>query len=47
MGFITAKVPDLGEDSTRVNKISFSRKEVRGNIVNRGFFYEWTKDEMM
>lgn len=45
-GFITAKVPDLGEDSTRVNKISFSRKEVRGNIVNRGFFYEWTKDEM-
>jgi len=46
MGFITAKLPELGEDSERVNKVSFSRKEVRGSIKNRGFFYEWTKDEM-
>lgn len=46
MGFITAKLPELGENATRVNKISFSRKEVRGTIKNRGFFYEWTKDEM-
>jgi len=46
MGYIAAKLPDLGEDSERVNKISFSRKEVRGSIKNRGFFYEWTKDEM-
>ena len=46
MGFITAKLPELGEDSDRINKVSFSRKEVRGNIKNRGFFYEWTKDEM-
>lgn len=46
MGFISAKMPDLGEDSARVNKVSYSRKEVRGSIVNRGIFYEWTKDEM-
>lgn len=46
MGFINGKMPDLGEDSERQNKISFSRKEVRGSIVNRGVFYEWTKDEM-
>jgi len=45
-GFITGKLPDLGEDSGRVNKVSFSRKEVRGNIVNRGFFFEWSKDEV-
>lgn len=45
-GYIAAKMPDLGEDSERVNKVSFSRKEVRGTIQNRGFFYEWTKDEM-
>lgn len=45
-GFIAGKLPDLGEDSGRVNKVSFSRKEVRGSITNRGFFYEWTKDEV-
>lgn len=46
MGYIAGKLPELGEDSARVNKVSFSRKEVRGSIKNRGFFYEWTKDEM-
>jgi len=45
-GFINGKLPDLGEDAGRVNKVSFSRKEVKGNIVNRGFFFEWSKDEV-
>ena len=45
-GFIAGKLPDLGEESGRVNKVSFSRKEVKGNIVNRGFFFEWSKDEV-
>jgi len=45
-GFIEGKLPDLSEDSGRVNKVSFSRKEVKGNIVNRGFFFEWSKDEV-
>lgn len=45
-GFIEGKLPDLGEDSGRVNKVAFSRKEVKGNIVNRGFFFEWSKDEV-
>ena len=45
-GFIAGKLPDLGEDPGRANKVSFSRKEVRGNIVNRGFFFEYSKDEL-
>jgi len=45
-GVISGKLPELSEDAERVNKVSFSRKEVRGNIVNRGFFFEWTKDEV-
>lgn len=45
-GFIESKLPNLTENSGRVNKVGFSRKEVRGKIVNRGFFYEFTKDEL-
>jgi len=45
-GFIEGKLPDLGENSGRVNKVSFSRKEVKSNITNRGFFFEWSKDEV-
>ena len=45
-GFISGKLPDLSEDAGRVNKVSFSRKEVRGSIANRGFFFEYTKDQM-
>ena len=45
-GFIEGKLPDLAEDSLRVNKVSFSRREIKGNITNRGFFFEWSKDEM-
>ena len=46
MGVIAGKLPDLSEDSEEVNKVSFSRKEVRGSITNRGFYFEWTKDEV-
>jgi len=46
MGVITGKLPNLGEDSKEVNKVSFSRKEVRGNIVPRGFYFTWTKQEV-
>ncbi len=45
-GFISGKLPDLNEGSGRVNKVSFSRKEVKSNLVNRGFFFEWSKDEV-
>ena len=45
-GYISGKLPDLAEGSERVNKVNFSRKEVRGSITNRGFFYEATKDEL-
>ena len=46
IGVINGKLPELGEDAERVNKVNFSRKEVRGSIKNRGFFFEYTKDEM-
>ena len=46
MGVITGKLPNLGEDSKEVNKVSFSRKEVRGSIVPRGFYWTWTKEEV-
>lgn len=45
-GFIAGKLPDLSENSEKVNKVSFSRKEVRGSIQNRGFYFDWSKDEM-
>lgn len=46
IGVINGKLPDLSENAERENKVNFSRKEVRGSIKNRGFFYEYTKDEM-
>lgn len=46
IGVITGKLPNVGETSKKVNKVSFSRKEVRGNIVSRGFYFTWTKDEV-
>ena len=46
IGFIEGKIPSLTENSGRVNKVNFTRKELRGNISSQGFFFEWSKDEM-
>ncbi|MCF6330295.1 MAG: N4-gp56 family major capsid protein [Sulfurimonas sp.] len=46
VGIIEGRLPDLTETSERANKVNFSRKEVRGSIKNRGFFFEFSKDEM-
>jgi N4-gp56 family major capsid protein len=46
VGTINSKLPDLRETGGRINRVGFTRKEVRANIVNRGFFFEWTKDSM-
>ena len=46
IGAIEGAMPDLSETGGRVNRVGFTRKEVRASIKNRGFFFEWTKDSM-
>jgi len=46
VGTINSKLPDLSETGGRVNRVGFTRKEITASIVNRGFFFEWTKDSM-
>ena len=46
IGAIEGALPELSETAERVNRVGFTRKEVRAKIVNRGFFYEWSKDSM-
>lgn len=46
VGTIASKLPDLSETGGRVNRVGFTRKEIRASITNRGYFYEWTKDSM-
>lgn len=46
IGVISGKLPALGEASGRANKVSMSRQERRGSIVNQGIFMEYTKDEL-
>lgn len=46
VGTITSKIPDLSETGGRVNRVGFTRKEIKASIANRGFFFEWSKDSM-
>lgn len=46
VGTITSKLPELSETGGRVNRVGFTRKQITASIVNRGFFFEWTKDAM-
>ena len=46
IGTITSKLPELSETGGRVNRVGFTRKQITASIVNRGFFFEWTKDAM-
>lgn len=46
VGTISSKLPDLSETGGRVNRVGFTRKQITASIVNRGFFFEWTKDAM-
>lgn len=44
IGVITDRLPVLGEEGGRVNRIGFSRIVHEGSIANFGFFYEFTQD---
>lgn len=47
IGTITAKMPTLTETGGRVNRVGFTRLERKGEIMEHGFFTEWTEDSLM
>lgn len=46
VGTITGKLPVLGENGGRVNRVGFTRLQREGSLHKFGFFYEWTKESM-
>lgn len=46
IGTITAKLPVLGENGGRVNRVGFSRIELEGTFCKFGVFYEWSRESM-
>ena len=47
VGTIMAKMPTLTEQGGRVNRVGFTRLERQGEIMEHGFFMEWTEDSLM
>lgn len=45
-GVIAGKLPTLGENGGRVNRVGFKRIELEGTIANLGFFDEYTQDSI-
>lgn len=45
-GTINGRLPLLGEEGGRVNRVGFTRLQREGSITKFGFFYEWTKESM-
>lgn len=46
VGTIEGKLPLLGEEGGRVNRVGFSRVELEGSMHNFGFFHDFTKDSL-
>lgn len=46
VGTITGKLPLLGENGGRVNRVGFTRVEWEGSIIKFGFFREFTQEMM-
>ena len=46
VGKITAKMPLLGENGGRVNRVGFTRVTLQGTFYNMGFFSEYTEDSV-
>ena len=47
VGTILGKMPALTENGGRVNRVGFTRLERKGQILEQGFFREWTEDSLM
>lgn len=46
IGVITGKLPVLGENGGRVNRVSFSRVVREGSLNKYGFFFDFTKETL-
>lgn len=46
IGTITGKLPVLGENGGRVNRVGFTRLEIEGSIHKFGMFYEFTQESL-
>lgn len=46
VGAISGKLPVLGENGGRVNRVGFKRKELEGTFEKFGFFDEYTQDSI-
>ena len=46
IGAIMGKLPTIGENGGRVNRVGFTRVDLEGTITNYGFFDEYTKDSI-
>lgn len=46
IGTIAGKLPVLGEDGGRVNRVGFTRVEIEGEISKMGIFTDYTKDSL-
>ena len=46
IGTILSSLPDISETGGRVNRVGFTRREITAQIVNRGFFFEYSSREL-
>lgn len=46
IGTIQGKLPALSENGGRVNRVGFTRKELKGSLEKFGFFEEYTQESM-
>lgn len=44
---IVGKLPTLHETGGRYNRVGFTRTLIEGTVANLGFFFEFTRDELM
>ena len=45
-GTIKSKIPTLREHGGRVNRVGFTRTQIEGELLKRGFFTEYTQESM-
>ena len=45
-GTIKSKIPVLSENGGRVNRVGFTRLQIEGDLLKRGFFTEYTQESM-
>lgn len=46
IGTIKEKLPTVGENGGRVNRVGFSRIEIEGTFNKFGVFYEWSRESL-